>query len=127
MLASIVSRRGSLAVLARTRQSCGWCMTGSRLAAVPVRFYSDSGSLTREQALQRITHMLESYNKIKPGTPLTEKTSLSRDLGLDSLDSVEIMMELEYEFSIQIPDQVQDAIKTIGQAVDYIVGQVGKQ
>ncbi|ESX02932.1 hypothetical protein KL918_002293 [Ogataea parapolymorpha] len=88
-----------------------------------LRFYSSAPTLTREIVMERITEMLECYNKIKPGTPLTEKTSFSKDLGLDSLDSVEIMMEIEYEFSIHIADQDQDSIKTIGQAVDYIVKQ----
>ncbi|KAG7801193.1 hypothetical protein KL944_003600 [Ogataea haglerorum] len=88
-----------------------------------LRFYSSAPTLTRDIVMERITEMLECYNKIKPGTPLTEKTSFSKDLGLDSLDSVEIMMEIEYEFSIDIADQDQDSIKTIGQAVDYIIKQ----
>ena len=42
------------------------------------------------------------------------------DLGADSLDTVELIMELEEEFSIEIPDEKAETITTVGAAVDYI-------
>ena len=42
------------------------------------------------------------------------------DLGADSLDIVELVMELEEEFDIQIPDDQAEKIKTVGEAIDYI-------
>jgi acyl carrier protein len=42
------------------------------------------------------------------------------DLGADSLDTVELVMELEEEFDINIPDDAAEKIQTVGQAVQYI-------
>jgi len=41
-------------------------------------------------------------------------------LGADSLDTVELVMELEEEFDINIPDDAAEKIQTVGQAIDYI-------
>ncbi|KAG7809445.1 hypothetical protein KL921_003442 [Ogataea angusta] len=117
-----ISRFGCRALAMAARQGVAK-PTMHRIPVLGLRFYSSAPTLTRDIVMERITEMLECYNKIKPGTPLTENTSFSKDLGLDSLDSVEIMMEIEYEFSIHIADEDQDSIKTIGQAVDYIVKQ----
>ena len=46
--------------------------------------------------------------------------SFTNDLGADSLDTVELIMELEEEFSIEIPDEKAETITTVGAAVDYI-------
>ncbi len=52
--------------------------------------------------------------------PLTIETSFVNDLGADSLDIVELVMELEDEFDISIPDDEAEKIQTIGDAVSYI-------
>lgn len=46
------------------------------------------------------------------------------DLGADSLDTVELIMALENEFSIEIPDEKAENIKTVGNAVEYIKTRV---
>jgi acyl carrier protein len=51
---------------------------------------------------------------------ITPETSFVNDLGADSLDTVELVMELEEEFDINIPDDAAEKIQTVGQAVDYI-------
>lgn len=47
-----------------------------------------------------------------------------QDLGADSLDTVELIMEFEKEFDVAIPDEQAEKITTVGQAVDYLEGQV---
>ena len=47
-------------------------------------------------------------------------TSFVNDLGADSLDTVELVMEFEEEFDITIPDEEAEKIQTVGQAIDYI-------
>ncbi len=54
-------------------------------------------------------------------------TSFQEDMGADSLDIVELVMELEEEFGINIPDDQAEKIKTIGEAVDYIDREIAKK
>ncbi len=51
---------------------------------------------------------------------VNRETSFVNDLGADSLDTVELVMEFEEEFDINIPDDAAEKIQTVGQAVDYI-------
>ena len=51
---------------------------------------------------------------------LTNEASFTNDLGADSLDTVELIMEFEKEFNIAIPDDQAETIQTVGDAVSYI-------
>ena len=51
---------------------------------------------------------------------VTNEKAFVADLGADSLDTVELIMEFEKEFNIAIPDDQAEKISTVGQAVDYI-------
>ncbi len=51
---------------------------------------------------------------------VTNEASFTNDLGADSLDTVELIMEFEKEFDIQIPDDKAEAISTVGDAVNFI-------
>jgi acyl carrier protein len=51
---------------------------------------------------------------------VTAGASFTNDLGADSLDTVELIMEFEKEFDIQIPDDKAEAIATVGDAVSFI-------
>ncbi len=51
---------------------------------------------------------------------VNSEASFTNDLGADSLDTVELIMEFEKEFNIAIPDDQAEKIGTVGQAVDYI-------
>jgi len=51
---------------------------------------------------------------------ITHDTSFIQDLGADSLDTVELVMELEEEFDINIPDDAAEKIQTVGQVIDFI-------
>ncbi len=51
---------------------------------------------------------------------VTHEASFTNDLGADSLDTVELIMEFEKEFDIQIPDDQAEKISTVGQAISYI-------
>ncbi|EPD27747.1 acyl carrier protein [Capnocytophaga granulosa] len=53
-------------------------------------------------------------------TEVVPEASFTNDLGADSLDTVELIMEFEKEFDIQIPDDQAENISTVGQAIKYI-------
>lgn len=55
---------------------------------------------------------------------ITPDTSISEDLGADSLDVVDLLMSIEDEFEIEIPDEEIDNIKTVGELVKYIEANV---
>jgi len=52
---------------------------------------------------------------------ITRNTSFVNDLNADSLDTVELVMELEDEFETSIPDEEAEKIQTVGQAVEFIL------
>jgi acyl carrier protein len=54
---------------------------------------------------------------------VTEATSFINDLGADSLDTVELVMEFEDEFEISIPDEDAEKIQTVGSAIEYITSK----
>jgi acyl carrier protein len=56
---------------------------------------------------------------------VTTEASFTNDLGADSLDTVELIMEFEKEFDVSIPDDQAENIATVGQAIDYLTGQAG--
>jgi acyl carrier protein len=51
---------------------------------------------------------------------VTIEANFTNDLGADSLDTVELIMELEKEFGVSIPDEDAESISTVGAAIDYI-------
>lgn len=55
---------------------------------------------------------------------VTNEASFQNDLGADSLDTVELIMEFEKEFDISIPDEQAENIQTVGQAVTYLENSV---
>ncbi len=55
---------------------------------------------------------------------VTNEASFTNDLGADSLDTVELIMEFEKEFDISIPDEQAEDIQTVGQAVEYLEEQL---
>ncbi len=77
-----------------------------------------------------MSNIAERVNKIivdKLGvdeSEVTREASFQNDLGADSLDTVELIMEFEKEFDLSIPDEQAENIQTVGQAVDYLEGQV---
>jgi len=74
----------------------------------------------------------ERVNKIvvdKLGVDESEvvsEASFTNDLGADSLDTVELIMEFEKEFNISIPDEQAENIQSVGQAVSYLEEQVSE-
>jgi acyl carrier protein len=56
---------------------------------------------------------------------LTEGASFIEDLGADSLDIVELVMEFEKEFNIDIPDEDAEKLRTVGDAVGYLNSKLG--
>mmetsp|Transcript_13210 Transcript_13210/g.34631 ORF Transcript_13210/g.34631 Transcript_13210/m.34631 type:complete len:113 (-) Transcript_13210:1283-1621(-) len=94
----------------------------SRLLASAFRanYAATAGTyLSKDEVTQRVLDVVKNYEKVDPAK-VTPEAHFSNDLGLDSLDNVEVVMALEDEFVIEIPDQEADRILTLGDAIKYI-------
>lgn len=96
----------------------------SRIVAVPaVRMYSAPAGTSREDVESRIMSILAGFDKVNDPSNIKPTAHFANDLALDSLDTVEVVMAIEEEFSIEIPDKDADAIHSVNQAVEYILSQ----
>ncbi len=74
---------------------------------------------SREEIFERVKSVLSEQLGVDEGE-ITEDASFQDDLDADSLDLVELIMELEDNFGMKIPDEDAQKITTVGQAVDYV-------
>ncbi|OAA36410.1 Acyl carrier protein-like protein [Metarhizium rileyi] len=92
------------------------------LHPVTIRMYSAS-SLKKDEVEGRIMSLLQGFDKVNDTTNIKPVAHFANDLGLDSLDTVEVVMAIEEEFSIEIPDKDADTIHSVDKAVEYILSQ----
>ncbi|CBI17603.3 hypothetical protein VitviT2T_005433 [Vitis vinifera] len=75
--------------------------------------------LDKSEVTDRVISVVKNFQKVDP-SKVTPTANFQTDLGLDSLDAVEVVMALEEEFGFEIPDNEADKINTINVAVDFI-------
>jgi len=79
--------------------------------------------MEREELLKKVRHIVSDKLSISE-EQVTEDASFIDDLGADSLDTVELVMALEDEFGLDIPDDEAEKLTTVGKALDYIQGHL---
>ncbi|KAJ0111874.1 hypothetical protein Patl1_00039 [Pistacia atlantica] len=91
-------------------------LNGSKQQLWSLRFMSSHDDhITKEEVIERVLSVVKSFPKVDPA-----EVHFQKDLGLDSLDNVEIVMALEEEFKLEIPDKEADKIDSCNLAIEYI-------
>ncbi|GER51331.1 acyl carrier protein [Striga asiatica] len=86
------------------------------------RHFSDEATgsfLDKSEVTDRVLSVVKNFQKVDP-SKVTPNAHFQKDLSLDSLDTVEVLMALEEEFGFEIPDNEADKINSISLAVDFI-------
>jgi len=79
--------------------------------------------MERDELLNKIKTIVA--DKLSIGEEqITEEASFIDDLGADSLDTVELVMALEDEFDLDIPDEEAEKLTTVGKSIDYVLSNL---
>lgn len=89
------------------------------LLSVPFSANAHNTFLNKNEVADRVLKVLKHFQNIDP-SKVSLAAHFQSDLGLDSLDTVEVVMALEEEFTLEIPDKEADNIKTCSAAIDFI-------
>ena len=83
------------------------------------RFFSADAFLPRDEVVDRVMEVCKNKEKVEV-SKLTPEAHFTNDLGLDSLDAVELVMAIEEEFCIEIPDAEADKMLKVSDAVEFV-------
>lgn len=82
-----------------------------------------SSTATENSVMNRVIRVLST--QVNNSDKVSVDADLVEDLGLDSLDVVEVVLALEEEFGVEVPDSDADKFKTVRNVVEYIEGKLG--
>jgi len=82
--------------------------------------------MEREELLKKVKAIVADKLSISEDQ-VTEEASFIDDLGADSLDTVELVMALEDEFGMDIPDEDAEKLSTVGKAMDYVLAHLSNK
>jgi len=92
----------------------------ARMAPVRHAVVKKGRDVDRAQVVEELRAILVEQLGVD-ASEVTEASSFQEDLNADSLDLVELIMEMEDRFKLKIPDEDAEKISTVGEAVDYVV------
>ncbi|MBW4427600.1 MAG: acyl carrier protein [Nostoc desertorum CM1-VF14] len=80
--------------------------------------------MSQTELFDKVKKIVAEQLSVEDATKITPQSKFMEDLNADSLDTVELVMALEEEFDIEIPDEAAEQILTVQDAVDYINNKV---
>ena len=80
--------------------------------------------MTKEEIVKQVKDIIVDQLGVEE-SEVTETASFTNDLGADSLDTVELLMEFEKVFGIKIPDEETSGIDTVGAAIEKVTEKLG--
>ncbi|KAL1566911.1 acyl carrier protein-like isoform X1 [Salvia divinorum] len=90
-----------------------------------LRACSTAANINQDQIMNRVIGLVKKFDKID-SAKVTEDADFQKDLSLDSLDRVELVMAFEEEFSIEIPDVEADKLKSCTDVAKYVKSKVSE-
>lgn len=90
-----------------------------RVVLPQFRMYSADHKLSHDEVQARVLEVVKAFDKVD-AEKVTPTANFQKDLGIDSLDAVELVMALEDEFVIEIPDVEAEKIQSCADAINYI-------
>ena len=81
--------------------------------------------MTREEIVKQVTAIIVDKLGVEE-SEVTETANFTNDLGADSLDTVELLMEFERVFGIKIPDEETSGIATVADAIDKVAEKIAE-
>ncbi|XP_021358773.1 acyl carrier protein, mitochondrial-like isoform X2 [Mizuhopecten yessoensis] len=94
-------------------------LSNTKIAATTLRYCSSRVSITKEEIQERVLNVIQAYDSIN-ADKLELNSHFMNDLGLDSLDHVEIIMAVEDEFGFEIPDVDSERLLTPQDIIRYV-------
>jgi acyl carrier protein len=79
--------------------------------------------MERDEVLAALREVAVEVLSVEPGT-VVEEARFKEDLDADSLDLVELVMALEEEFDVEVPEEELEGVETVGQAYDLVVAKL---
>ena len=76
--------------------------------------------------LEKVRKILSDHFSVDEAS-ITLETNITEDLGADSLDVMDLLMSVEEEFKIEVPDEDAEKVRTVGQMVGYIKTKIGSE
>ncbi|KAK7331146.1 hypothetical protein VNO77_25363 [Canavalia gladiata] len=101
-------------------------LAGDESLLVQLRCWCSSTAASSDPILNRVIALTKKYDKID-ASKVTEAADFQKDLNLDSLDRVELIMALEEEFSVEIPDEKADKLTCCGDVAKYIASETDQK
>ncbi|KAK9803206.1 hypothetical protein WJX73_003340 [Symbiochloris irregularis] len=111
--------RGSLLTRLRIPPSTSLESCGPPVAQNWLRGFAGSTYLDKNEVTERILSVIKKHDKVEQ-SKVSPSAHFQKDLGLDSLDTVEVVMALEEEFAVTIPDAEADKILSTEEAISYL-------
>lgn len=90
------------------------------------RQFCTTTSTSSDQIMARVIGLVKGFDRID-ATKVTETADFQKDLSLDSLDRVELVMAIEQEFSVEIPEEKADKLKCCADVTEYIISEADQK
>lgn len=91
-----------------------------------LRACSTAAIVNQDQVMDRVIRLVKKFDNID-SDKVTEKADFQKDLSLDSLDRVELVMAFEEEFSVEIPDAEADKLKSCADVAKYVISRTDEK